>query len=61
VVDDVRDLLRVALEDRDDLLRVLVEDGDRLVVAAGDELARVGRVDVDGEDARRAGAVQSLR
>ena len=41
MVDDLGDLLGVALEDADHLFGVLVEDGAVPVAAGGDDLARV--------------------
>ena len=57
MVDDLGDLLGVALEDADHLLRVLVEDGAVAVAARRDDFARVLLVYVKGENSRHGGAV----
>lgn len=58
MVDDLRDLLRVPLEDGDHLFGVFVENDGVLVGAARQDLAVIVRIDVDGQNARHAGRVQ---
>lgn len=60
MVDDASNLLGVAFENGHHLLRVLVEYGRVPVVASRQQLAVVGRVDVQGENAGHAGRVQTL-
>lgn len=61
VIDDPRDLLGMSLEDGHHLLRVLVEDCGVAVVASGQQLAVVRRVDVQRQDAGDGGRVETLR
>lgn len=60
MINDARDLLGVAFEDGHDLFRILVEDRGVAVVASGQDAAVVGRIDVQRQDARHAGRMQTL-
>lgn len=60
MIDDLGDLLRVALENGHHLFGVLVEDDGVLVGATGQNLAVIGHVDVDGQNARHTSRMQRL-
>lgn len=60
MVDHAGDLLGVTFEYGHNLLRVLVEHGRVAIVASGQQLAVVRRIDVQGEDAGHAGRVETL-
>lgn len=60
MVDDLGDLLGVALEDGHHLLRVLVEHGRIAIVASRQQSAVIGRVDIQRQNARYTSRVETL-
>lgn len=61
VVNDTSDLLGVTLENSYDLFRVFVEHGSTPIVSTGQNLARVATKNVQGQNTRNTGTVNTLK
>jgi hypothetical protein len=60
VVDDTSDLLGVTFKDCHDLFRVFVEHGSTPIAATSQNLAGVATKNVQGQNARNTGTVDTL-
>ncbi len=61
VIDNTCDFLGVSLKDADNLSRVFVEHRYVLIITSSDNLSRVSKANIKGQDSRNTCAVQTLQ